>query len=99
MIFTQDARGGAEPSIETGADRLVDLHLAEPLRPVLHRSGGRRESLARLLDDLTRIVDDAPAPERMILRGRDRHDLHAPTTDSGAWRAPPSASTRPVHGR
>src|SRR5215467_14878967 len=80
---------------------------------MLDRAGNCGESRARLLDDLARVVDDAPAPEKIVLRGRDRRDLHASTTDSGsalyrcenrrpgrrAWRAPPSAFAHPAPGQ
>src|SRR5262245_11907132 len=78
-------------------DRVVDdVHLTEPLRPVLDSTGDRWESLARLLNELTCVVDDAPPPARSILRRRDRCDLHALTTDSGAGLGPSRpALTRP----
>src|SRR5262249_23632223 len=94
-------------------DRVVDdVHLLEPFRPVLDGPGNRGDRLARLLDDLARVVDDAPAPEKIILWGRDRRDLHASTTDSDsalhrcesrrpgrrAWRALPSAFAHPAPG-
>jgi len=57
-------------AMRTERDRIVDdVHLAEPLGSMLDRTGDCRESLARLLDDLTRVVDNAPAPASLILRG------------------------------
>src|SRR5262249_17763904 len=64
-------------------NRVVDpAHLRETLRPVLDGIGDSGKRLTRLLDDLTRLVDDAPAST--ILRRRHRGDLHRATTDSGA---------------
>ena len=67
-------------------DRIIDnVHLPEPLRSILDSACNRRERLARLLDGLASIVDDAPAPEG-IQRGRERSDLHGrlgSTIDSG----------------
>ena len=57
-------------AMRTERDRIVDdVHLAEPLGSMLDRTGDCRESLARLLDDLTCVVDNAPAPASLILRG------------------------------
>src|SRR5262245_25299010 len=78
---------------------------------LLDRTGDRRERLTRLLDDLPCVVDNPPAPARLIVRRRHRGDLHTLTTDSGsgfhrresrrpglwAWRDPPSAFARPAH--
>ena len=48
-------------------NRVVDpVHLRESLRPVLDGTGDGSERLARLLDDLARVVNDAPAPARTI---------------------------------
>src|SRR5437867_1785196 len=61
-----------------GADRLGivdDVHLHEPFRPLRHGAGDRPEGFARFLDDLARVVDDAPAPVRLP-RVRERYDLH-----------------------
>ena len=66
-------------------NRVVDpVHLRESLRPLLDGTGDGGERLARLLDDLTRVVDNAPPPACTILRRRNRGDLHRATTDSGA---------------
>src|SRR6516162_2322881 len=60
------------------------VHLRESLRPVLDGTADGTERLARLLDDLARVVIDAPPPASTILRRRHRGDLHRATTDSGA---------------
>src|SRR5262249_13154303 len=53
-----------------------------------------------VLEEFARRVDDAPPPARIIQRRRDRCDLHALTTDSGAGLVAgsrnPDVQSRPV---
>src|SRR5262245_25232599 len=67
-------------------DRGIDVHRPHPLRALLQGAGDGRERLARLLDELARVIDDAPAPAG-VLRGRERGDLHG---------ALPAAPTEPA---
>src|SRR5206468_11761876 len=79
---TSKVRGGPIPAHRFRA--VHDVHLDCPLHALRHRAGDRGKGVVRLLDDLTCVVDDAPAPVR-IQGSRERHDLHAglaPTTDS-----------------
>src|SRR5215831_11549286 len=58
-------------------DRVVDnIDLCEPLRSVLNSTADRWESLAGLLDDFARVINDAPAPPITIFRSRNCCDLH-----------------------
>src|SRR5439155_274788 len=69
------------PEVSRRSMRLVrhggvdDVHRREPLRSFLDGAGDRLKGIARLLDELTGVVDDAPSPE-WILRGGERQDLH-----------------------
>src|SRR5215470_14071453 len=79
---------GRAPSV--GSHRGVDdVHLLEPLRPLGDRSGDGRKTLLRLLDDLTGVVDDSPAPVGLSWC-RERQDLHArlprPAEGRRRWR-------------
>src|SRR5205085_4013636 len=55
--------------------RAILAQAAHVLRAARHGGGDGRERLARLLDGLAGVVDDAPAPVG-FLRCRERRDLH-----------------------
>jgi len=84
------------PEVSRRSMRLVrhggvdDVHRREPLRSFLDGAGDRLEGIARLLDELTGVVDDAPSPE-WILRGGERQDLHL--------RLPPTPVESPAAAR
>src|SRR5436190_2237591 len=58
-----EVRGRSIAAHRLGATN--DVHLHEPLRPLRYGAGDRRKGLVRLLDDLARVVDDAPTPVSM----------------------------------